>query len=163
MVANIFERPAVTPVAFVGCDTCVFANNTIIEPGSYLARILEENTTLTAGANGYYINNIIVLNTNGRGSVVNVGPNTQPVTFTFGSNLWYSLDNPAYAGPTLGGGVPAETGSIIQQDPRLDANRRPQTGSPAIGAGRAVPRGLAGDFVRQPYGNPPTVGAFAGP
>lgn len=163
MVANIFERPAVTPVAFVGCDTCVFANNTIIEPGSYLVRILEENTTLTAGANGYFINNIIVLNTNGRGAVVNVGANAQPATYTFGSNLWYSLDNAAYAGPMLGSSIPAETGSLIQQDPRLDANRRPQTGSPAIDAGRVVPRGLAGDFVRQPYGNPPTMGAFAAP
>lgn len=163
MVANIIERPGVAPVAFVGCDTCVFANNTIIEPGTYLARILEENTTLTAGAYGYFINNIIVLNTNGRGAVVNIGPNTQPATYTFGSNLWYSLDNTAYTGPTLGGSIPAETGSVIQQNPLLDANRRPQSGSPALGAGRTVPRGLAGDFMRAPYGSPPTLGAFAEP
>lgn len=46
MIANIFEQPAVSPVAFVGCDTCVFANNTIIEPGTYLVRISggEHNT-----------------------------------------------------------------------------------------------------------------------
>lgn len=163
MVANIFVRPVNTPVAFVGCDGCVFANNTIIEPGTYLARILQENTTLGASANGHYINNIIVFNTNGRGSVVNVGPNTLPATYTFGSNLWFSLDNPSYTGPTLGGGVPAETGSIIQQSPLLDSNYRPQAGSPAIGAGRTVPRGLAGDFARQPYTSPPTLGAFAGP
>lgn len=163
MVANIIERSGSTPVAFVGCDSCVFANNTIVEPVGYLARILEENTTLAAGANGHYINNIVVFNTNGRGAVVNVGANTQPATYTFGSNLWYSLDNAAYAGPTLGGDIPAETDSIIQQNPLLDANRRPQTGSPALAAGRVVPRGLVGDFARQPYGNPPTLGAFAGP
>jgi len=163
MIANIFERPAVTPVAFVGCDTCVFANNTIIEPGTYLARILEENTTLQAGSNGYYINNIIVLNTNNRGSVVNIGSGTLPTTFTFGSNLWFSLDNPAYTGPTLGGNIPAEANSIVQQNPLLDANRRPQTGSPSIGAGRTVLRGLVGDFNRNPYTSPPTLGAFAGP
>ena len=163
MVANIFERPAVTPVAFVGCDICVFANNTILEPGTYLARILEENTTLQAGANGHYINNIILFNTNNRGSVVNIGGGTQPSTFTFGSNLWFSLDNTVYTGPTLGGSIPAETGSIIQQTPLLNSSYRPQTGSPAIGAGRTVLRGLAGDFNRNPYTSPPTLGAFAGP
>ena len=163
MIANIFERTGSAPVAFVGCDTCVFANNTIIEPGTYLARILEENTTLGPGANGYFINNIVLLNTNGRGGVVNVGANTQPASYTFGSNLWYSLDNPGYTGPTLGGGVPAETGSLIQQNPQLDGNRRPPSTSPAIGAGRTVPRGLAGDFDRRSYAAPPTVGAFAGP
>lgn len=104
-----------------------------------------------------------MLNTNGRGAVVNIGTGTQPSTFTFGSNLWYSLDNSAYAGPTLGGSIPAETGSIVQQNPLLDSNRRPQTGSPAIGAGRSVPGGLPGDFNRNPYTSPPTMGAFAGP
>jgi len=163
MIANIFERTGSAPVAFVGCDTCVFANNTIVEPGTYLARILEENTTLGPGANGYFINNIVLLNTSGRGAVVNVGANTQPATYTFGSNLWYSLDNPGYTGPTLGGGVPAETGSLIQQNPQLDGNYRPSSTSPAIGAGRAVPRGLAGDFDRRPYAAPPTLGAFTGP
>lgn len=163
MIANIFERTGSAPVAFVGCDTCVFANNTIIEPGTYLARILEENTTLGPGANGYFVNNIVLLNTSGRGAVVNVGANTQPASYTFGSNLWYSLDDPGYTGPTLGGGVPAETGSLIQQNPQLDANRRPSSTSPAIGAGRTVPRGLAGDFDRRPYAAPPTLGAFAGP
>lgn len=163
MIANIFERTGATPVAFVGCDTCVFANNTIIEPGTYIVRILEENLSLTPGANGYFINNIILLNTNSRGAVVSAGPNTQPASYTFGSNLWFSLDNPSYTGPVLGGGVPAETGSLIQRNPLLDANRRPQSGSPAIGAGRVVPRGLVGDFDRAPYPTPATLGAFRGP
>ena len=162
MIANIIERSGNTPVAFVGCDTCVFANNTIIEPGMYLARLLEENTTLTAGANGYYINNIIVLNTNGRGAVVNDGANSQPTTYIFGNNLWFSLDNAGYTGPTLGN-IPAETGSIIQQNPLLDANSRPQSGSPALAAGRVVPRGLVGDFNRSPYTSPPALGAYAEP
>lgn len=163
MIANIFERPGDTAVAFVGCDTCVFANNTIIEPGRYMARILEENTTLTSGAAGYFINNIIVFNTASLSSYVNVGSSTQPATYTFGWNLWYALDNAAFAGPVYNSGVPAEINGIIQRDPLLDANRRPRAGSPAIGAGRDVPRGLAGDFNRNAYTSPPTVGAFAGP
>ena len=163
MIANIFERSGNTPVAFVGCDTCVFANNTIVEPRRYLARILKENIDLAAGANGYFINNIVLFNTTGGGTVVNVGTDTLPASFTFGSNLWFSLDDPGYTGPTLGGGVPAETGSLIQQDPQLDGDRRPSSTSPAIGAGRTVPRGLAGDFDRRPYAASPALGAFAGP
>ena len=163
MVANIFDRPASAPVAFVGCDNCVFANNTIIDPGTYVTRILEENTGLQAGSNGYYLNNIIVMRTAGRGAVVNIGSGALPATYTFGSNLWFSSDNPTYSGPTLGGSIPAETGSLVQQNPLLNGAYRPQAGSPAIGAGRSVPRGLAGDFNRTPYSTPPTLGAFAGP
>jgi len=163
MIANIFERTGSTPVAFVGCGDCVFSNNTVTQPGTYLARILEENVTLGPGSGGYFINNIIMLNTNARGAVVNVGSGTQPSSFTFGSNLWYSLDNPSYTGPVLGGGVPAESGSLVQQNPLLDANLRPQAGSPALNAGRAVPGGLAGDFDRAAYSSPPALGAFSGP
>ena len=163
MIANIFERPGNTPVAFVGCDTCVFANNTIIEPGTYMGRILQENTTLAPGANGYFINNIVVFNSAGRSTYVNVGGSTQPGTYTFGWNLWFALDNAAFAGPVYGGGVAPEVNGIIQRDPLLDANHRPGVRSPAIGAGRDVPRGLAGDFSRAAYSTPPTVGAFVGP
>jgi hypothetical protein len=45
----------------------------------------------------------------------------------------------------------------------LDGDLKPSAGSPAIAAGRAVPGGLTGDFDRRPYGDPPSVGAFAGP
>jgi hypothetical protein len=163
MVANIFEQTGSTPVAFVGCSECVFANNTIIEPGTYLARILEENTTLGPGTGGYFINNIVLFNTNGRGAVVNTGAGTQPATFTFGSNLWYSLDNPLYTGPVLGSGIAAESGSLVQQSPLLNASHRPQAGSPALNAGRSVPGGLEGDYDRAVYSSPPAIGAYAGP
>ena len=34
-----------------------FANNTVIEPQNYIARILEENTSLGPGHHGYWVNN----------------------------------------------------------------------------------------------------------
>ncbi|MDH5325140.1 MAG: right-handed parallel beta-helix repeat-containing protein [Gammaproteobacteria bacterium] len=163
ITANIFVRPGSTPVAFVGCDTCVFANNTIIEPQNYIARILEENTQKTAGHSGYFINNIIVFNSSQISPIyVGVGSNTTPATYTFGWNLWYSLDNNQFAGPTYGDSI-IETSSVIQQDPNLDANYRTQAGSPAFGQGTTVIRGLIGDYDRNAYANPPSIGAFSQP
>jgi len=164
IVANIFVRPGSTSVAFVGCDTCVFANNTIIEPQRYIARILEENTTRTSGSNGYFINNIIVFNMSQAFRFVNVGADTNPATFSFGWNLWYALDDASFTGPTYAGGIPPETSSIIQQNPNLSSEYRTLAGSPAFGQGNiAVPRGLVGDYDRAEFNQPPAIGAFAAP
>ncbi len=169
MVANTFLRTGSAPVAFVGCDTCVFANNTIVEPQNYVARILEENTTLAAGLGGYFINNLVVFDTadiNGW-SYVNVGPNTHPNTFTFGWNLWYALDDSNFSGPVYRGGVPAETNALIQQDPLLvdmdGGHYRILDGSPAQGSGRDVPGGAVADFDRASFDEPPSIGAFEAP
>ncbi len=169
IVANVFERSGNAPVAFVGCDTCVFANNTVIDPRGYVARILEENLTLGPGHSGYFVNNLVVLNSaamNGY-SYVNVGANTEPSTYTFGWNLWYALDNAGFTGPVYQGGVPAEQSGVIQADPELDnlagGDYQISATSPAIGAGRAVPRGVPADFNRRAYADPPELGAFAAP
>jgi len=166
MVANTFLRTGSAPVAFVGCNTCVFANNTIIEPQNYVARILEENTNRIAGHDGYFINNLLVFNVadlNGW-SYVNVGSNTQPSTYTFGWNLWYSLDDPIFSGPVYRGGVPSEVGAVVQEDPLLysivDGDYHIPVGSPAQGNGRDVPSGAVGDFDRSPFADPPSIGAF---
>jgi hypothetical protein len=163
ILANIFVRTGSAPVAFVGCDTCVFANNTVIEPQRYVARILEENTSRTAGGNGFFINNIIVFNTSQVSTFVNVGPGTNPATFTFGSNLWYALDDSNFNGPSYGAGIPPETNSVIQQNPNLGMDYRISAASPAVGRGREVPRGLAGDYDRRAYNTPPSIGAFEEP
>ena len=163
IVANIFIRPGSAPVAFVGCDTCVFANNTVIEPQRYIARILEENTLRTAGGNGYFINNIIVFNTSQVTSFVNVGPGTNPATFTFASNLWYALDNNNFSGPSYGAGIPPEVDSVIQQNPNLNMDYSLPADSPATGQGQAVPGGLVGDYDRRAYNTPPSIGAFEEP
>jgi hypothetical protein len=166
IAANTFLRTGSAPVAFVGCDACVFANNTIVDPRSYIARILEENTGHLAGHHGLFINNLIVFNTtdlNGW-SYVDVGPNTRPETYTFGWNLWFAVNDAGFAGPPYQGGVPSETGSVIQEDPLLthlaDGEYRITDGSPAQGKGRDVPGGVPGDYDRMPFQDPPSIGAF---
>ncbi len=163
IVANLIEASGSTPVTFSGCDACVFANNTIVDPGDHVARIVEENRTRVPGAGGYFINNIIVFEASGRRSYVDVGSGARAATFTFGWNLWHALDDPSFAGPVYSDGLPAEQNSIVGQDPRLDSSLRPLATSPVLAAGRAVPRGIAGDFERREYGSPPTIGAFAQP
>jgi hypothetical protein len=163
VVANVIEASGVTPVAFAGCDTCVFANNTIVDPGDHVVRIVEENKSRAPGANGFFINNIVVFEGSGRRSYVDVGTGTRPSTYTFGWNLWHAQDDASFAGPEYSHGIPAERSAIVRKDPLLDANRRPLAGSPAIAAGRVVPGGIGVDFARRDYGSPPTIGAFESP
>jgi hypothetical protein len=166
IVANTFLRTGSAPVAFVGCDTCVFANNTIVDPRGYIARILEENTDRLAGHHGFFINNLIVFNTTALNgwSYVNVGPGTRPDTYTFGWNLWFALDNTGFAGPPYQGSVPSETNAVIQADPLLTnlaaGEYRITDESPARAKGRDVPRGVPGDYDRMPFQDPPSIGAF---
>lgn len=165
VVANIIERSGDTPVAFAGCDSCVFANNTIIDPGRYVARIVEENRSRAPGANGYFINNVIVFRSSGSrtGIDVDVGPGTRPATYTFGWNLWNPVHDGPFAGPFFGPGLPVGKSSIVRRNRQLDADWRPLAGSSAGAAGRDVPRGLPGDFEHRQYGTPPTIGAYAAP
>jgi len=163
IVANVIESTGSTPITFSGCAACVFANNTIVDPGDYVARIVEENAARQPGQNGYFINNIVVFRVNRLRGFVDVRDGTRPATFTFGWNLWHALDDASFACPVYSGGLPTEKNAIVRRDPLLDASHRPLAGSPAIAAGRDVPRGVAGDFERREYGNPPTIGAFAGP
>lgn len=163
MIANVIERTGNAPVAFSGCGDCVFAHNTVIDPGGYVARIIQENAERQPGQGGYFINNVVVLDTRDRQAYVDVRKGPRLATFTFGWNLWHATDDPAFPGPSYPRTLRAEDHAVIARDPPLDADGRPREGSPAIGAGRVVPGGVPGDFERRPYGDPPTAGAFAGP
>ena len=175
VVANVFVRPGENsgaPIAFVGCDGCVFANNTVIEPRTWIARILQEtvDARFVPSRNGLYVNNLIVLNVGAlrSGVFVNVGADTAPETFTFGSNLWWALDRDAsWTGPDLPAPIPPETGSVVQMDPmlvdRAGGDYHISAGSPAIGAGRAVDGPAYPDFDGRCYADPPAIGAFAAP
>ncbi|MEW5738976.1 MAG: right-handed parallel beta-helix repeat-containing protein [Myxococcota bacterium] len=169
VIANTFLRTGSAPVAFVGCDSCVVAHNTIVEPRGYITRILEENTTVGPGSAGVFINNVVVFNrAQVNSSFLNVGPSTQPGTFTFGNNLWFALDQPGFTGPSwTSTGVPPETDSVVQQDPllvnRAGGDFHLGAGSPALGRGRTVPGGGHVDFDGRPWAAPPALGAFEGP
>jgi hypothetical protein len=170
VLSNVFLRNGATSgatIAYVGCDGCVFAHNTVIEPRTWVARILQETTAarFAPSRNGLFVNNVVVLNQGDLRTFVNVGTGTAPETFVFGSNLWHALDRPAdWAGPTYSGGVPAETGSIFQRDPvfadRAGGDYHIPLGSPARGVGRVPAFPAAPDFDGRCWYDPPAAGAF---
>src|SRR5690606_25478200 len=128
-------------VAFVGCDTCIFTNNTIVEPQTWIARILQETTDprFVPSRNGLFRNNIVQFNVADlrNGTFVNVGANTAPATFSFENNLWHAMDTPGFAGPTYTDGIPPEQNPVIG-DPMLDTDHRTPAGSIAAGAGMPI-------------------------
>jgi hypothetical protein len=168
--ANVFVRNGAmggAAVAYVGCDGCVAAHNTVIEPRTWVARILQESTDarFVPSRNGLFVNNLIVLQSSDlRGELVNVGPDTAPETFVFGSNLWFASDQGAGWAPNLGASVPAESDSIVQQDPQLTDLARGDfhlgSGSPARGAARTLDDPPLSDFDGNCYAEPAALGAF---
>ena len=149
-------------VVFSGCDSCVFANNTIVHPGSYVARIVQENPERAVGTDGHFTNNVVVFAESRLRGHVDVAAGTRPETYTFGANLWYAVDDEKFAGPDYPSGIPAEQGAVVGRNPLLDAARRPKEGSPAFTAGREVPGGAPWDFERRRYPSPPNRGGVRG-
>jgi hypothetical protein len=171
VVANTFIRNGETSgasIAFVGCDACAFVHNTVIEPRTWIARILQESTDarFVPSRDGVFANNVIVLSTADLRTFWNVGAGTSPETFVFARNLWYATDQAAgWSGPTYGGtGIPAETDGLVQMDPAMidraagDYHLAPS--SPAAGAGIASPFPLPPDHDGRCFADPPTLGAF---
>jgi hypothetical protein len=166
VVANVF-RGGVTPLAFVGCVDCLAAHNTIIDPETWLLRILQETTTsgdyeFLECRDNAVVNNLFAFDRGELSTYINIGPDTQPETFTFAHNLWYARDDPSQSAPTL---PVAETNAVVGRDPHfVDAaggNYHLQLTSPAIGAGRAL-ADVTHDYDGARYGTPPSIGAFEG-
>lgn len=149
------------PVAYVGCDGCLVANNTFYLPEHWVIRILQESVTgFIPCRNGRFINNIVVFNSADVSVFVNIGPDTSPDTFIFSNNLWFSLDDPSFSGPQLP--VP-ETDPVIQRDPEfLDPaalDFHIPADSPAAGAGICINE-ITKDYDGRCYQDPPSIGAF---
>lgn len=166
VIANVIVGSEAA-VAFVGCVDCVVANNTIVDPTRWVARILQETTTsggytFTPARRGRFENNLVYFRRAALSTFVNVGPNTDAPSFVFANNLWYAHDDPARSAPQQ---LPvAETGAVVGQDPRLvdpaaDHHLQPQ--SPAIGRGAVVP-GVDADHYGRCYRSPPSIGAAEG-
>lgn len=163
--ANVFTG-AVAPIAFVGAVRCAVVNNTMYMPEKWVVRILQESTDARFAPCGENIfrNNLVMLGNAATAPSFNIGSNTAPQTFLFGANLWYNVDQPAWATPN----VPTpDDGAVMGRDPLLRApalvggDFTLRAGSPAIG--RGIPfsapypdhRGVA-------YNVPPSIGAFEG-
>ena len=125
----------------MGCDACTFVHNTVFEPRTWVARILQESTDarFVPSRNGVFANNLIVFRDADLRTFFNVGGGTAPETFRVSNNLWYALDDPGFTGPVVSDGLPAETGSIFGMDPGVSGPLDfPCAGGPADRA--------AGDF-----------------
>lgn len=123
------------PAAFVGTVSSTFRFNTILNPGRFALRILQETSTadfLTC-REGSFSDNLIVFRSDNWGSGgANVGPATAPETFSFARNWWYCQDSPNRSRPTL----PAEeSGGVYGVDPLMDGSGVPKPGSPAAKVG----------------------------
>lgn len=105
VTANLFEGGD-TPFAFVGCVECVVAHNTIVDPGVWLFRILQETTSqggfeFEPARDGFLANNIFYFERGQIRSDVNIGPNTMPETFALSNDLWFAHDRPTASAPDL--------------------------------------------------------------
>lgn len=163
LLANVIEGGD-TPWAFVGCVDCLVAQNTVVEPGVWLMRILQETTTgggftFAPARGGRVVNNLFVFRRARLRSDVNVGGGTAPETFGFEHNLWYALDAPDRSAPSL---PTVERGGLSGRDPLLGAEGRIPAESPAAGAGRAG-AWAPGDLNGACWADPPAIGAFEAP
>jgi hypothetical protein len=159
-VANLIEG-STAPLAFVGCVDCLAANNTIVDPGNWLLRILQETETTGAyifepSSYNSVVNNLFYFERSAISTYVNIGINTAPDTFTFASNLWYAYDNPAQSLPTLP--VP-ETNGIYGLDPLFVDGYQIAPSSSAFRTGLPL-AGVSADFAGQCYADPPSIGAY---
>lgn len=118
------------PIAFVGVDGATVCFNTIVDPGRWAFRILQETRQpgFVPSRNGRFQDNLIVYRSGSWASGgVNVGDATAPETFQFARNFWFCSD-----GPTRPPSLPtAENGGVYGKDPQLTANYGVKPGSPA--------------------------------
>ena len=84
-------------VAFVGVNGAVVRRNTIVRPGRWVFRILQENqdARFAVCRNGRVAENTIVFRSDEVRDTINIGGKTSPETFEFARNQWYCLDRPA--------------------------------------------------------------------
>ena len=158
VIANVITGSEAA-IAFVGCRRVKVSNNTIINPGKWVLRILQETVDekrfLPCGENSFF-NNIVVINNN-VSTEVNIGPDTAPETFDFKNNLWYKTTNTSWQGPNLPGSVSAQ----IVKNPEIIPNSVYiiKITSPAVAAGISYPNPVV-DILGETFNNPPSLGAY---
>ena len=159
--ANIFTGSE-APIAFVGSVRVEVVNNTIIRPGKWVFRVLQENVDpqrFVLNGENTFSNNLVVVDA-GLSTPANIGPDTRPETYTVDHNLWYNLDFPDVFHVQ---DIILDGRSVWAMDPRLEvaagSENKLRVGSPAIGKGRAV-ESPQYDHEGRRYGLPRSIGAF---
>lgn len=148
------------PIAYVGCVRARVRHNTFFKPENWVLRILQETTVsgFLPCSDNEFSNNLVYLS--GDLTEVNIGPNTDPQSFTFSHNGWFNETGGAWS-PAL----PVADLAQLIADPLFvnaaqeDFHLLPE--SPFIGAGQSFPA-PATDFDNQLFLNPPSIGAFEG-
>ncbi len=92
-----------TAIAFVGVDGATVRHNTLYHPGRWPIRILQESqeARFVPARNGRFEDNLVVYRHADLETMVNIGRKTEPGSFRFARNAWYSEDRPAASRPTL--------------------------------------------------------------
>lgn len=121
-----------TPIAFVGVDGAIVRHNTIYRPRKWAFRILQETREpgFVPCRNGRFASNLIVFRSDEMVIPINIGPGTEPKTFTLTNNAWYCLDRPERSRPNLE--VP-ESDGIHGVDPRFRDPEHNDLGRPEDG------------------------------
>jgi len=164
VLANLFQGSE-APIAFVGTINSMVANNTLIQPGHWIMRILQETvssggyTFLPCGHN-QFINNLVYYDRSLISTHVNIGANTDAASFQFSNNLWYAYNQANQSQPTL---PSPEVNGVYALNPLFVniplGNYSVATNSPAAGKGKRLTN-LKADLLEHCFANPPTIGAF---
>jgi hypothetical protein len=152
-------------IAYVGSVNVEVVNNTIFKPQNWVLRILQEtvdpNRFLPCGNNTFQ-NNIVYF-TNSLRREANIGPDTDPTSFTFSNNLWFNQDDLNWSGPTT---LPvSDVDLIVGSDPLFQdtsaADFSIPMRSPAVSMGLQLAEPTH-DWADVLYGTPRSIGAFEG-
>ncbi len=138
------------PVAFVTARNCAFRRNTVVLPGKWALRILQETTDgrFKPSGNNRVERNLFVLRSTR--TAVNIGPRTAPQTFTFRGNAWYVPGGKAR--PDLPGKA---SGNVLDVDPKLKAL---DSGAKAITSENPHLEGIGARGYEPASGNKPQTG-----
>lgn len=154
--SNVIEGSE-APFAFVGAVDCKVINNTILRPGKWAMRILQETVDINrfqpCGRNTVQ-NNIFIITT-AVSTEVNIGPDTSPGTFIYSNNLWYKEGQSNWSGPVL----PVTDPNILIGNPGINSSTFSiMNSSIAYQKGKSAP-GIVIDYNGKNYRNPPSIGA----